>query len=562
MSPTKGRSVGIGRVVVAVIIVVIIIVGAGAASLAVALSHSTSATTAPTTTASTATTPTTSTATIPPTQTTTTASTIQTSSFPPATTTTSSASTSSSSATCGPTSPVDNRPIRVGVLTSLTGVYTSLGEDQIDATNLLINQVNRDGGIYVRSLGGCSLLQVFYEDEGDDAQTAVAGMTKLIYSDDVDFVVGGVGTADTTPAETINSAAGVPFIITDATGTSLTTRTDINTTGDFIFGETTASAIQGEVSFFLQDLKPVLAPDGNLTVGDFVEADSVGQLITQSFINDTNGRGADIIDTQTQMATDPDVSSSLLALKNANPEVLDISCCADVAASEISAIRDFGESGVPIITQNGETTAYYSELGQYLSKTHDNNVFIETQFPAFAVNYSSSVTSFEKQAALVYGRVLGPEAAIQYDAINLFLEAIEAAGSIGHDAVIHALRTDAFPAGLIPMPNNVIKVSGQNDFLGLTVVEQIVYNSTLGEAVPYVVWPSADAQRGINFTGLGAPTTASSSLPRLDAAQVTSQDDLAGLGAAQLTAPTDSTLSLPAFFATSHARTTAGPGQV
>jgi ABC-type branched-subunit amino acid transport system substrate-binding protein len=464
--------------------------------------------------------------------------------------------TSASSTTCSPSSPVDNRPIRVGVLTSLTGVYTALGEDQIDATNLVINQVNRDGGIYVKSLGGCSLLQVFYEDEGDDAQTAVAGMTKLIYSDDVDFVVGGVGTADTTPAETINSKAGVPFIITDATGNTLTTRTDINVTGDFIFGETTSSAIQGMVDFFVQDLKPILAPIGNLTIGDFVEANSVGQLATQSLINDTNGRGADITDTQTASATATDISSSLLALKNANPQVLDIQCCSDIAAAEISAIRDYGETSVPIITQNGETSQYYSELTSYLSQTHNDNVFVETQFPGFAANYSSSVTNFEDQATLVYGRVLGPDAAIQYDAVNLFLEAIQAAGSVDHDAVVHALRTDSFPAGLIPMPNNVIKVSGANDFIGLNLVEQVIYNGALKEAVPYVVWPSADAQRSINFTGIGAgsssssasATTSTSMLPKLDDAQATGQSVLVGPSAVERIA-TDSTLSVPAFYA-------------
>jgi branched-chain amino acid transport system substrate-binding protein len=448
----------------------------------------------------------------------------------------------------------------VGVLTSLTGVYTALGEDQIDATNLVINQVNRDGGIYVKSLGGCSLLQVFYEDEGDDAQTAVAGMTKLIYSDDVDFVVGGVGTADTTPAENINSAAGVPFIITDATGNTLTTRTDINTTGDFIFGETTSSAIAGMVNFFIQDLKPTLAPNSNLTIGDFVEDNSVGQLATQSLVNDTNGRGADIIDTQTAMATETDVSSSLLALTNANPQVLDIQCCADIGAAEISADRDYTQTSIPLITQNGETTEYYSELSAYLSQTHDDNIFVETQFPGFAVNYSSSVTNFEGQAELVYGRVLGPDAAIQYDAVNLFLEAIEAAGSIDHNAVIHALRTDTFPAGLIPMTNNVIKVTGVNDFIGENLVEQVIYNSTLNAAVPYVVWPSADAQRSINFTGIGASTTTTSSrtstttstslLPRLNGARATGQNLLIGTGVAEQIA-TDSTLSAPVFYAKS-----------
>jgi ABC-type branched-subunit amino acid transport system substrate-binding protein len=521
--------------------VAIIIVAGVAATLAVALTHNTTTTTATTTAVSTAT----STATTTVVQTTT-ASPIQTTSS--ASATSSSASTNANT-TCTPSSPVDDRPIRVGVLTSLTGVYTALGEDQIDATNLVINQVNRDGGIYVKSLGGCSLLQVFYEDEGDDAQTAVAGMTKLIYSDDVDFVVGGVGTADTTPAENINSAAGVPFIITDATGNTLTTRTDINATGDFIFGETTSSAIAGMVNFFIQDLKPTIASHSNLTIGDFVEDNSVGQLATQSLVNDTNGRGADIIDTQTAMATETDVSSSLLALSNANPQVLDIQCCADIGAAEISADRDYAQTSVPLITQNGETTEYYSELTSYLSQTHHDNIFVETQFPAFAVNYSSSVTNFEKQAELVYGRVLGPDAAIQYDAVNLFLEAIEAAGSVDHNAVIHALQTDTFPAGLIPMANNAIKVTGVNDFIGLNLVEQVIYNSTLKAAVPYVVWPSADAQRSINFTGIGSSTTTSTSqLPRLNAAQTTGQDLLIGPSVAEQIA-TDSTLSAPVFYA-------------
>ncbi len=403
---------------------------------------------------------------------------------------------------CSSSSPTDGRPIRIGVLTSLTGIYTDLGQDMVDATNMLVTQINSEGGVYVSSLGGCSLLQVFYADEGDSTQQAVAGMNQLVYSDNPDFIVGGVGTADTTPAENINSGAGIPFIITDATGNTLTTRTDINATWDFIFGETTQYAVQQEVNFLLQDIKPAVAPNSNLTMGDLVEADSVGQLITSSFQNDTNGQGIDFIHSSTQPATQTDVSASLLALENVKPDVVDIQCCGDVAAAQISAIQDFGMGNVPIIDQNGETAAFYSELSAFLAQSPNTNIFMGTEFPAFAVNYSSSVTAFENEAEVTAGAVLGPIAAVQYDAINLVLEAIHSVGTVDKNAVLNALEEETFPAGLLAFPNNEIKVSGVNDFISQFLIEQIEYNSTLKAAVPYVVWPSAFAQRSVNVTGL------------------------------------------------------------
>ena len=68
---------------------------------------------------------------------------------------------------------------KVGVITSTTGYYAALGQEEKDAMILLLNKINEGGGIL-----GKKVEIIFEDDEGNTAKAALLAK-KLIYEDKV-----------------------------------------------------------------------------------------------------------------------------------------------------------------------------------------------------------------------------------------------------------------------------------------------------------------------------------------------------------------------------------------
>jgi branched-chain amino acid transport system substrate-binding protein len=77
-------------------------------------------------------------------------------------------------------------PIRIGASLSQTGVYATLGQNQLRGYQLCVKHVNDTGGVLGRKLE-----PVLYDD-GSDPATAVRLYEKLITQDKVDLVARSV----------------------------------------------------------------------------------------------------------------------------------------------------------------------------------------------------------------------------------------------------------------------------------------------------------------------------------------------------------------------------------
>lgn len=79
-------------------------------------------------------------------------------------------------ASCGgsqSSGPTDTSPIKVGVITSLTGAYTTLGTANKAAIDIAVGQVNGTGGV------GGRKIEVSYEDDQTNPTQAVVAFNKL-----------------------------------------------------------------------------------------------------------------------------------------------------------------------------------------------------------------------------------------------------------------------------------------------------------------------------------------------------------------------------------------------
>jgi len=392
-------------------------------------------------------------------------------------------------------------PIKIGVISSLTGPYASIGTDQRDASELAAKQINDSGGVYISSMHGYAFIKLYYADQQADPGQGVTAMNLLVYNDNVDLVVGGVSSAVSVASEAISAKANVPFIITGATSPTLTTRTDLNTTSIFLYGSTDTEQDAAVVSFVLSDVKPLVAPSRNITFALLREDSASGESTSAGLHNATSGQPINFYDDEVYPpgGTTTDYHSQLQRIKSLSPggqgpDVLYIDGGpGPIAEAMIEAVRDVGLKSVLMTSPTADTAQFYQLMGQY-----GNGEVLVSTLGAYAPHYSNSVDSFELGMNKTFGMLGDVFAAGQYDGIKLAAAAIQNAGSLDKNQIILALHSIKTPQISLAMQNQEIQFNSVNQVLASFIVEQLRYNSTKAVSGPVVVWP--DSLKTSNFT--------------------------------------------------------------
>jgi branched-chain amino acid transport system substrate-binding protein len=97
-------------------------------------------------------------------------------------------------------------PIRIGSFLAVTGPASFLGDPELKTLQMLVDQVNADGGVLGRKV------ELVHYDSGGDAEKARTFAKRLIEQDKVDVIVGGSTTGETMAAVPLVEQAGMPFV--------------------------------------------------------------------------------------------------------------------------------------------------------------------------------------------------------------------------------------------------------------------------------------------------------------------------------------------------------------
>ncbi|HWI40953.1 MAG TPA: ABC transporter substrate-binding protein, partial [Verrucomicrobiae bacterium] len=97
-------------------------------------------------------------------------------------------------------------PIKIGGLFAVTGPASFLGEPERNTAQMVVDEINKAGGINKRPLQ-----LVVYDTQGD-ATKAVQAATRLVKEDKVVAIIGPSTTGDTMAVVPILEKAGIPLI--------------------------------------------------------------------------------------------------------------------------------------------------------------------------------------------------------------------------------------------------------------------------------------------------------------------------------------------------------------
>jgi branched-chain amino acid transport system substrate-binding protein len=128
------------------------------------------------------------------------------------TTTTAPSASAAASATAAP-----KPAIKIGALIPLTGPSGATGQDMKEGYELAVEQINAPGGV------NGAPIQVIFEDDKNDPATAVASWEKLVNSDKVEIMIGGLASTISLALVEPAKKAQVPMAWTGAAASAFET---------------------------------------------------------------------------------------------------------------------------------------------------------------------------------------------------------------------------------------------------------------------------------------------------------------------------------------------------
>jgi len=369
------------------------------------------------------------------------------------------------------------------------------GQDMDRAAKMAVNEINLAGGIFVSGMNrNVTIELVIIDTEKADPDVGTTAVTRAITQDKVDVLIGGYSSRETMATEVVAIQNNVPFIVTGASTKSVTTRTDYNTSYIFHYCTTTDHYAHTIVNFYNDKMKPLVSPDRNFTLAVLYRDDAFGKGALDSckkFIASDNLNITIIAEEKfTPGATD--YKTQLGKIKAANPDaLLTVGFTAETAEIFIQGQQDVGLNTSYMAIENNDAPEFYTSI-----KRWGESQLLESKYGAYAGPpfYLSTIDRYSSNFKAKYGTTPGNMGADTYDAFYIIKNAVERAGSLNKTLIRNAIETTNMTQGLLVTESGRIEFSTNpalyHEILGVTFIQQLFWNATLGECRPLIVYPT------------------------------------------------------------------------
>lgn len=314
----------------------------------------------------------------------------------------------------------DKTPIKIGVLTPLSGTYAPIGQQVKWGTELATEEINAAGGIEGRQI------KLIFEDGEADPSVMTRKAEKLFQSDKVDFLTGVVNSGGTLAvaqvAERNNVLASTSVSLSDAiTGSKCSPDMfRVNAPG----GMQAAALAQ-----WIKANKPNARV---LAIGPDYE---MGRNTVASFVDKAKGAGLNVIGQLFPPLGEKDFTSYFGQLRQARPDIIYTSTAGNDTVRLFSQLQEYGLRDR--VTMVGASVAVTAQNIKAMGKTAEGFVTVAGYSPDLDTPANKKFTSdFQKKSGTLpdlYG-------ADSYGVVYLYKAAVEKANSTKTDAVRKAME--------------------------------------------------------------------------------------------------------------------------
>ncbi len=335
--------------------------------------------------------------------------------------------------------------VKMGVLCPLTGNIAAYGQEQKNAVEMAVNEINAKGGILGRKI------TTQLEDDERKPELA-ASMTQKLINSNVDVIIGGMSSSETMAGGPIANTKQIIMISPWSTNPKAAE-------GDWVFRACFSDAFQGRIQakFIAENVKSK-RPAQLLDVGDD-GSKGQGEVVAATL----KELGVPLIASESYTGGDKDFKAQLTKIKALNPDSLDV----PNYYGEVALIRvQMKELGFDVPTVGGDGV--------------DSGDFFTIAGPAAAgmmitTHYSPEdprpvVQEFRKNYEAKYGNTPESTAALSYDAVFLYKMAVEKANSWDKNKIREALAGLKNVTTLVTAPTFSMDESGTG-IKSLAIVE-------------------------------------------------------------------------------------------
>ncbi|MCL7412736.1 MAG: ABC transporter substrate-binding protein [ANME-2 cluster archaeon] len=376
--------------------------------------------------------------------------------------------------------------IKIGLVAPLSGGASDVGKDMRQAAILAIEEINADGGVYVSEYGKKIPLELVDGDTQTSPTEGVTAVERLITNENVVVLVGGFSSG-VTLANQVPAAGKVPYIITGASSSQVTRRTEVDTSYFFHYCSTTDDYSQPILQFFVDELKPLVAADRDLRLALIFRDDAYGKGVIDSSVVyiEENNLPIELVAQQKYPVSETDFHAYLTKIADAKPDaVYTVGFVKDTASIYIQGQRDVGLNTVYMAVECNEDPAFYELLGKW-----GDGQLLESKFAPYAPEYTELMGPYKEAYTAKWGVMPGMMGADTYDGIYLAALAIERAGTLDRTDVKDAIKQTNASEMLILMDGGNIVFDEYNEISPKIFIEQMFWNEETEELIPVIVLP-------------------------------------------------------------------------
>lgn len=334
----------------------------------------------------------------------------------------------------GSASAQEGEPIRIGVLTALSGPYVPFGQPLYDGVKLAVDEINAEGGLEVN--GTRHPVEVVERDTRSDVNTTVAGALSLVRDEGVKYIVGPATGIETQAAMEITQPASVIELSAASVLQGVLTPENTGPNGDrrHLFMTQTSSEVR-EATTIQASAETFGNPTSHALI---ISNDSNGDFIGKKVVEAIEDQGYSMaLPTVLYEPGTTDYSSYLTSIRAANPDHLNIWWLPTDGINILQQARQL-ETSDSYFVYGIEPIDVTSRLGDGVS-----GVLIACSPICRSITTTEASTEFwaKYQALIGEGQQFGSAAggaAWYYEGTRMLFKAIQATGSIDDTDAIAA----------------------------------------------------------------------------------------------------------------------------
>ena len=389
--------------------------------------------------------------------------------------------------------------ILIGLVAPLTGPASTTGNDMLEAAELAVEEINAQGGVYVKEYDRKLPLKLYKGDTETSTEGGVKAVTKLITEDGVHVLVGGFSSSITYADQVVAAEHRMPFIITGASSPVITRRTDIDTSTFFHHCPTTDDYSEATMLFVDQVIRPAInakfgfSEDRKLRLAMVYQEGKYGEGVLEGVKKaiEKHNLKITLVSEEKFKRGESDFRTVLTAVKAAKPDVVYPATFLNEQVPLVTqGRRDVGLNTIYLAVEATDDPDYYKDVGEWGDYSIQESRFSPYTTPPTPVGERAK--RFKEAFRARYGDYPSMMGASTYEGIYIAAKAIETAGSLDKAKIVTALNELEMPELVEPMKGGKIAFSQDyRESKFQLYMQQLRFDPKIGEPRPRIVWPDS-----------------------------------------------------------------------